>query len=70
MARASHQLKLKGGYEGLNAPLDGFTTPVPRFKDDIAALMQLTDFFLPPLWVVRPTDVVQVFYGFGDAFGK
>ncbi len=70
VAWASHRLKLKGGYEGLYAPLDGFTTPVPRFKEDIAALMQLTDFVLPPLRVVRPTDVVQVFYGFGDASGK
>jgi hypothetical protein len=70
MAWASHRLKLKGGYEGLYAPLDGFTTPVPRFKNDIAALMQLMDFVLPPLWVVRPMDVVQVFYDFGDASGK
>ena len=52
------------------APNDGFTTPVPRFSDDIAALQQLTRFDLPPLRVVRPTQVVQVFYGFGDASGK
>ena len=32
--------------------------------------MRLTDFDLPPLRVVRPTQVVQVFYGFGDASGK
>ncbi len=32
--------------------------------------MRLTDFVLPLLRVVRPTDVVQVFYGFGDASGK
>ncbi len=43
---------------------------MPRFKDNIAALMRMTDFVLPPLRVVRPTDVVQVFYGFGDASGK
>ena len=43
---------------------------MPRFKDDIAALRQLTNFGLPPLRVVRPTQVVQVFYGFGDASGK
>jgi len=49
------------------APDNGFTTPVPRFRDDIAALQQLTSFELPPLRVVRPTQVVQVFYGFGDA---
>ena len=52
------------------APNDGLTTPVPRFRDDILALQQLTRFDLPPLWVVRPTQVVQVFYGFGDASGK
>ena len=52
------------------APNDGFATPVPRFRDDIAALQQLTRFDLPPLRVVRPTQVVQVFYGFGDASGK
>ncbi len=70
VARASHRMRIKGGYGGLYAPEDGFTYPVPRFKTDIAALMRLSDFKLPPLWVVRPTHVVQVFYGFGDASGK
>jgi hypothetical protein len=51
-------------------PEDGFTYPVPCFKTDIAALMRLSDFELPPLWVVRPTHMVQVFYGFSDASGK
>jgi hypothetical protein len=69
-APANHWINLKAGYDVLYAPVDGFTTPVQRFKDDIAALTRLTDFNLPPLRVVRPTHVAQVFYGFGDAFGK
>ncbi len=70
VARVSHRMRLKGGCEGLYAPEDGFTHPVPRFKTDVAALMRLSDFKLPPLRVVRPTHVVQVFYGFGNASGK
>ncbi len=70
VARASHCMRIKGGYGGLDAPEDGFTYPVPRFKTDIAALMRLSDFELPPLRVVRPTHMLQVFYGFGDASGK
>jgi hypothetical protein len=54
----------------MHAPRDGLTSPVPRLKDDIEALMSLTNFELPPLRVVRPVQVVQVFYGFGDASGK
>jgi hypothetical protein len=63
-------MDLKGGNGHRYAPDDGVTIPVPQFKDDIRALMQLTDFKLPPLRVVRPTQVVQVFYGFVDASGK
>jgi hypothetical protein len=59
VARASHRMRIKGGYGGLYAPEDGFTYPVPRFKTDIAALMRLSDFELPPLWVVRPMHVVH-----------
>ncbi len=54
----------------IHAPQDGMTVPVPRFKDNLAALTKLMDFKLPPLRVVRPSHVVQVFYGFGDASGK
>ena len=54
----------------MHAPLDGVTSLVPRFKNDLAALIRLTDFKLPPLRVVRPVQVVQVFYGYGDASGK
>ena len=52
------------------APADGLTTTAPRFKDDIAALLKLSNFKLPPLRVVRPSCVVHVYYGFGDASGK
>jgi hypothetical protein len=69
-ASANHQINLKAGHDVLHAPRDGFTTSVSCFKDDIAALTRLTDFDLPPLRVVRPTHVVQVLYGFGDASGK
>ena len=54
----------------LYAPEDGFTRPAPRLGEDIAALLKLSDFELPPLRVVRPSRVVHVYYGFGDASGK
>ena len=41
-----------------------------RFKNDLVALIHLTDFKLPPLRVARPVQVLQVCYGFGDASGK
>jgi hypothetical protein len=37
------------------APVDGLTTPAPRFKEDIASLIKLSDSELPPLRVVRPS---------------
>ena len=52
------------------APGDGLTTPAPRLKEDIAALIKLSNFELPPLRVARPSRVVHVYYGFGDASGK
>ena len=54
----------------LHAPPSGLTPAVPRFLDDLKALKKLTDSKLPPLRVVRPTMVVHVLYGFGDAAGK
>ncbi len=51
-------------------PKDGFTTPIPRFKDNISALLRLTNYDLPPLQVVPPSHVVHVSSGFGDASGK
>jgi hypothetical protein len=69
-AAADHQLVIKSGNKHLYAPGDGLTTPVPRLKDDVQALQQLTKFVLPPLRVVRPAHNVHVYYGFGDASGK
>ena len=54
----------------LYAPADGITKPAPRLREDIAALIRLSDFELPPLRLVRPSRVIQVYYGFGDASGK
>ena len=54
----------------VHAPSDGLTTPAPRFVSDVEALLQLSKFDLPPLRVVRPSMVVHVYYGFGDASGK
>ncbi len=65
-----HWIGMKQGDAGLYAPTDGFTAPVLHFKDSVAALIRLTNFMLPPLRVVRLSQVVQVFYGFGDASGK
>jgi hypothetical protein len=69
-AAAVHCLASKTGGAHAYSPMDGATTPVPRFKDDIEALLQLTDFELPPLRVVRPANVVHVSYGLEDASGK
>jgi hypothetical protein len=69
-AAVDHQLGIKLGNEHLYAPQDGFTTPVPRLRDKINALQQLTKFDLLPLHVVRPAHVVHVYYGFGNASGK
>jgi len=67
---ANHWIMIKLGAGHAYAPEDGLTTPVPRFRDDINALIQLPNFNLPPLHVVRPAHVVHVYYGFGDASGK
>ena len=54
----------------LRAPDTGVTQPAPRLKHDLLALKTLTKSSLPPLRIVRPSRVVQVLYGFGDASGK
>ncbi len=69
-AAANHRILIKSGASHTYAPEDGVTTPVPRFRDDINALLQLTNFDLPPLRVIRPAHVVHVYYRFGDASGK
>ena len=48
VAGATHRVLIKTENGCLHAPEDGFTTPVPRFQNDIAALIQLTQFELPP----------------------
>jgi hypothetical protein len=70
VAGVNHRLRTRLGEGQVYAPGDGLTDWGPRFKDDIAALRQLTAFEIPPLWGGRQSQVVQVFYGFGDASGK
>ncbi len=65
-----HKLRLDCDALGLHAPRDRLTSAIPRLKEDVEALMRLSNFELSPLRVVRPVQVVQVFYGFGDALGK
>jgi hypothetical protein len=69
-AAVNHQLAVKLGEEHVYAPEDGFTTPAPCFKDDINALLRLSNLDLPPLQVVRPSHVVHVYYGFGGVSCK
>ncbi len=69
-AAVNHRLVTKLGEGHVYAPSDSRTTPPPRFKDNIEALGQLSNFVLHPLRVVRPASVVHVYYGFGDASGK
>jgi hypothetical protein len=69
-AAANHRMCGKIGKKHVYAPADGITFPVPRLRDDVAALLKLTAFDLLPLRVVRPSRVVHVYYGFGDASGK
>eukprot|EP00984_Skeletonema_dohrnii_P009298 scaffold3548_cov79-Skeletonema_dohrnii-CCMP3373.AAC.5 len=54
----------------LNAPPDGKTTAVPRFRSDLLALLELSNYELPPLRLVRGKVVFTALYGFGDASGK
>ncbi|CAJ1960069.1 unnamed protein product [Cylindrotheca closterium] len=44
-----------------------YVKPVPRLKDDLAALSALTASESPPIRRVRSKRVMTVFYGFGDA---
>jgi len=69
-AAANHRIMIKSGIGHAYAPEDRLTTPVPRFRDDINTLIQLSNFDLPPLRVVRLAHVIHVYYGFGDASGK
>ena len=66
----NYVLKASKNLPAPHAPASNLTPVVPRLRDDVWALQQLTQSELPALKVVRPTMVVQVFYGFGDAAGK
>ena len=69
-AVANHRLGSKGRQDLRYALKSGFIISAPRFKDNIDALLLLSNFDLPPLQVVRPAQVVHLYYGFGDASGK
>ncbi len=49
VSRINHRMDLKGGNGHRYTPDDRVTISVPQFKDDIRALMRLTDFKLLPL---------------------
>ncbi len=70
LARATHHLGMKTGGGDAYTPDNGLTIPLPRFKDDLAALIRLTDFTILPLRMVRPSQVIHVFCGFGEALKK
>jgi hypothetical protein len=69
-AAAGHALRKSFGPVHPHAPSDGKTQAAPRLLEDLKALLLLTNSRSPPLRVVRPKRMVQVFYGFGDASGK
>jgi hypothetical protein len=69
-AAAGYALRKSFGPVRPHAPSDGKTRAAPRFLDDLKALHLLTNSRSPPLRIVRPRRMVQVFYGFGDASGK
>lgn len=56
--------------EPIRSPPSGFTSPAPRFIDDLRALKFLSQSDAPPLRIIRCKSVVTVAYGFGDASGK
>lgn len=75
----AHQLRTHGLHTGeaveatdagFKAPPSGTTPVAPRLHDDIAALQRLSGPELPPHRVIRPSRIVHVFYGFGDASGR
>ena len=45
-------------------------TFIPRMRQDLDALLQLTNFDTPPRRLLRPNKSAGVVYGFGDASGK
>ena len=54
--------------EGVESAPDR-VSPAPRLKDDLDALMHLTEAEAPPKRCVRAKHVWGIAYGFGDASG-
>lgn len=69
-AAARFALRKKFGPAPSHAPTDGVTPVAPRLQDDLKGLVWMTQSISPPLRVVRPSKVLHVFYGFGDASGE
>ncbi len=51
-------------------PVPEWVAAVPRFRDDVKALMRLTKGDKPPLKGVRGKKNARAFYGFLDASGS
>ena len=68
--RVCHQLGVERDVAGVHAPRDRYTSPVLRLNDDIAALMWLTTFELPPLQVVRPVRWCRYSMVLGTCLGN
>jgi hypothetical protein len=66
--RIANVYERKLGCEGRKKP-PKWTPLVPRFKDDVRALMHMTDAQLPPSVPIRPTNTAAVFM-VGDASGS
>ncbi len=60
---------LVGGSEDsrIDGPTSGLTEAVPRFKEDLEALLHLAQDDEPILSCVRNKHTITVYYGFGDA---
>jgi hypothetical protein len=66
--RIANVYEVKLEYEGRKKP-PKWTPMVPRFKNNMMALMHMTDAALPPAVPVRPTNTAAVFM-VGDASGS
>jgi hypothetical protein len=53
-----------------DGPSTGITFAVPRFKEDLEALVQLTSGTTPTMRCVRSKRMLTAYYGFGDASGS
>ena len=52
---------------GNHKPPSGLTPSVPRFKEDLKALLALSSSDKPAYRIIRSKEVVTAIYGFGDA---